>query len=204
MALGAVAEAQQAAEGFLAESGGNDPRAPRAWALLIRALEAQGQRDRVIAATQTFLAQFPKDPLAPAIQLTRGHLLLAVRQWDAARLALEAARDSGEPTVAAAALVWLGELHRSRDEHEVAIAAYLGATYLYPDTSWAARGLQGAAQSYVARQMPRQAAILLRKLTGWPGIDADLQRWARQALAQLGPVTGEDPAESLRRGAARP
>lgn len=204
MALGAVAEAQQAAEAFLAESGGNDPRAPRAWALLIRALEAQGQRDRVIAATQTFLAQFPKDPLAPAIQLTRGHLLLAVRQWDAARLALEAARDSGEPTVAAAALVWLGELHRSRDEHEVAIAAYLGATYLYPDTSWAARGLQGAAQSYVARQMPRQAAILLRKLTGWPGVDADLQRWARQALAQLGPVTGEDPAESLRRGATRP
>ena len=83
----------------------------------------------------------------------------------------------------------------------MAIAAYLGATYLYPDTSWAARGLQGAAQSYVARQMPRQAAILLRKLTGWPGVDAELQRWARQVLAQLGPVTGEDPAESLRRGA---
>jgi tetratricopeptide (TPR) repeat protein len=203
MALGATAEAQQAAEGFLAESGRSDPRAPRAWGLLIRALEAQGQRDRVIQATQTFLARFPQDPLAPAIQLTRGHLLLATRQWDAARQALEAARDSGEPAVASAAHVWLGELHRTRDEHEAAIAAYLGATYLYPDTPWAARGLQGAAQSFVARQLPRQAAILLKKLAAWPGVDADLQRWARQALAQLGPITGDDPADSLRKGATR-
>jgi tetratricopeptide (TPR) repeat protein len=204
MALGAVAEAQQAAEGFLAESAPGDPRAPRAWALLIRTLENQGQRDRVIAATAKFLAQFPNDPLAPAIRLTRGHLLLAGKEWDQARQALEAARDTGEPAVASAAQVWLGELHRVRDEHEAAIAAYLGATYLYPETPWAARGLQGAAQSYVARQMPRQAAILLRKLADWPGVDADLQRWARQALAQLGSVTGDDPAESLRKGAARP
>jgi tetratricopeptide (TPR) repeat protein len=203
MTLGVPAEAREAAEGFLAEVGRNDPRAPRAWSLLIRALEAQGQRDRVIQATQAFLASYPQDPLAPAIQLTRGHLLLATRQWDAARQALEAARDSGEPAVASAAHVWLGELHRTRDEHEAAIAAYLGATYLYPDTPWAARGLQGAAQSFVARQMPRQAAIVLKKLAVWPGVDADLQRWARQALAQLGPITGDDPADALRKGATR-
>jgi tetratricopeptide (TPR) repeat protein len=204
LALGAPAEAQQAIEAFVAETPANDSRAPRAWGLLIRAHEAQGQRDRLLTATQTFLARFPGDPLAPAVQLTRGHLLLTERQWEPARRALEAARDAGEPAVAAPAHVWLGELYRARDEHEAAIAAYLGATYLYPDTTWAARGLQGAAQSYVRRQMPREAAIVLRKLVGWSGVEPGLAQWARQALTQLAPITGEDPSQALRRGSARP
>ncbi len=204
MALGAPPEAQAALEGFLAEAPPGDPRAPRAYALLIRAHEAQGQRDRVLAATQAFLTRFPRDPLAPAIQLTRGHLLLGERQWDVAQRALEAARDAGEPAVAAPAHVWLGELHRGRDNQEAAIAAYLGATYLYPETPWAARGLQGAAQSYISRQMPREAAILLRKLVTRPGVEPALAQWAQQVLAQLGPITGDDPAQTLRKGSSKP
>lgn len=204
LALGTAPEAQRAVEGFLSEAPPGDPRAPQALALLMRAHEAQGQRGRALATADSFLAQFPKHPLAPDVQLRRGYLLLVDRQWDAAQQALEAARLADEPAVAAAAQVYLGELHRSRDEHEPAIEAFLGATYLYPDTAWAARGLQGAAQSYMSLKMFRQAAILLRKLTSRPGVDPGLQQWARQALAQLGPITGEDPAQALRKGAAKP
>lgn len=204
LALGDGAEAQRAMEGFLREASPSDARSPEALALLVRAFDLQGRRDQTLTATEAFLARFPGHPLAPAVQLTRGHLLLAERQWSAAQQALESARDTGEPAVAAAAHVWLGELHRARGAHETAIAAYLGATYLYPDTSWAARGLQGAAQSYLARQMPREASILLRKLASRPGVEPTLAQWARQALAKLGPITGEDPAQALRKGAARP
>ncbi len=204
MALGDGAQTQQALEGFLAEAPADDPRAPRALALLVQADEMQGQRDKTLAATGAFLARFPAHPLAPAVQLTRGHLLLLAQQWAAARQALEAARDAGEPPVAASAHFYLGELYRARGEHEAAIAAYLGATYLYPDAvPWAARGLQGAIQSYLARQMPREASILLRKLLGRPGVEPDLAQWARRALTQLGPLTGEDPSQVLRKGSAR-
>ena len=121
------------------------------------------------------------------------------RDWEAAQQAFVAARDQGEPAVAAPAQFWLGEVLRTRDDHEAAIAAYLGATYLYPGTPWAARGLQGAAQSYLSRRMPREAAILLRKLTVAPGVEPALAQWARQVLAQLGPATGVDPTETLRK-----
>jgi tetratricopeptide (TPR) repeat protein len=205
LALGDGLEAERALDGFLREAPADDPRGPRALALMIRAQDVQGRRDRAVAAADTFLARFPAHPLAPAIQLTRGHYLVIAQQWDAARQALEAARDTGEPAVAAPAHVYLGELHRARGEHEAAIAAYLGATYLYPESPpWAARGLQGAIQSYLARQMPREASILLKKLVTRPGVEPDLTQWARRALTQLGPITGEDPSEVLRKGPARP
>jgi tetratricopeptide (TPR) repeat protein len=204
MALGDGPETQRALEGFLAEAPADDPRAARALALLVQAHEMQGQRDKMLAATEAFLARFPNDPLAPGMQLTHGHLLLIAQQWSAAQQALEAARDTGEPPVAASAHFYLGELHRARGEHEAALVAYLGATYLYPDTvPWAARGLQGAIQSYLARQKPREASILLRKLLARPGVEPNLAQWARRALTQLGPITGEDPAQALRKGAAR-
>jgi hypothetical protein len=106
--------------------------------------------------------------------------------------------------VAASAHFYLGELHRSRTQYETATTEYLAAAYVYADTMpWATRGLQGAVQSYLARQMPREASILLRKLLSRPGVEPDLAQWARWALAQLGPITGEDPAQVLRKGAAR-
>ena len=147
------------------------------------------------------LQRSPADPFAPAVQLARGELLVEERRWDAARQALEAARDRGEADVAAPAHFWLGEALRHGGDHEGAIEAYLGATYLYADTPWAARGLQGAAQSYVARRMPREATIVLRKLATLPGVEPALAQWARQALAQLGPVAGPEPMERLRKGA---
>ncbi len=204
LALADTAETQRALEGFLNEAPADDPRAPRALALLVQAHEMQGQRDRVLAAAETFLARFPAHPLAPAMQLKRGHLLLIAQQWSAAQQALEAARDAGEPPVAASALYYLGELHRSRGELEAAVAAYLGATYVYPDTvPWAARGLQGAVQSYLARQMPREASILLKRLLSRPGLEPDVATWARDRLTRLGPITGEDPSQVLRKGATR-
>jgi hypothetical protein len=103
--------------------------------------------------------------------------------------------------VAAAAHVGLGEALRARNDPEGAVAAYLGATYLYPDTPWAVRGLQGAAQTYLDRKMPRDAAIVLRKLLAAPGVDQAVAQWARQALAQLGPVTPEPPSEAFGKGA---
>lgn len=204
LGLGDAAEALSAVEGFLRDAAPGDPRTPRAYALLVQAHEAQAQRDGAIRATEAFLARFPRDPLAPSIHLRRGYLLLVEHRWEPAQQALEAAVDTGDAAVAAPAHVWLGELHRLRGEHEGAIAAYLGATYLYPDTPWAARGLQGAAQSYMGRQMPREAAILLKKLAARPGVEPALAQWAQQALTQLGPILGENPAEVLRKGAARP
>ena len=196
-------EAQRAAEGFLQESGA-DPRAPRAQALLVQAYQAQGQRARALEAAETFLTRFPSDPMAPALELTRGQLLVEERRWDVAERAFEAAREHGEPAVAAPAQFWLGEALRARGDFEGAIVAYLGATYLYPGTPWAARGLQGAAQAYVSRRMLREAGILLRKLVATPDAEPALVQWARTALAQLGPTAGQDPSDSLKRGAARP
>ncbi len=204
LGLGDAPEALSTLEGFLRDAVPGDPRTPRAYALLVQAQEAAGQPEAAVRTSEAFLSRYPRDPLAPSIQLRRGYLLLVAQQWEPAQQALEAAVDTGDAAVAASAHVWLGELLRLRGEHEPAIAAYLGATYLYPDSPWAARGLQGAAQSYMSLQKPREAAILLRKLAARQGVEPALAQWARQALTQLGPILGEDPAEVLRKGAARP
>ncbi|MGH7267377.1 MAG: tetratricopeptide repeat protein, partial [Candidatus Rokuibacteriota bacterium] len=187
-------------ESFLGEARSDEPDAPRALALLVRAHEMQGQRGQALAAAETFLARYPRHALASELQLRRGYILLLEQKYPAAQPALEAARDTGEPAVAAPAHVYLGELHRAAGDHETAVAAYLGATYLYGDTLWAARGLQGAAQSYLSQNRPREAGIVLRKLAARDGLEPAMRDWARQALATLGPVTGEDPGQALRKG----
>ena len=193
LAAGDGGEAQRAAEGFLREVPAGDPRAVRANLVLVRALEAQGQGDRALAAIDGFLRQFPNDTATPGLELRRGQLLAGSRRWDAAQQAFEVARGADDPAVAAEAEFWLGEALRARGDHEAAISAYLGATYGYPASSWAARGLQGAAQAYVARQMDREAGIVLRKLAGRPGIDPALAQWARDSLARLGPAAAPSP-----------
>jgi tetratricopeptide (TPR) repeat protein len=169
----------------------------------MRAYDSQGQRDRTLAMTDAFLARYPQHAQVPDVQLRRGYLLLITQQWDAARQALEVAREGGESPVAAPAHVYLGQLHLNRGEGDAALSEYLAAAYVYPDTSWAARGLQGAIQAYLARQMPREALALLKKLQARPGLDPELAKWAREGLARLGPVTGEDPAQVLRKGVVR-
>jgi tetratricopeptide (TPR) repeat protein len=188
LAAGDPVEAQRAAEGFLRDVPATDPRAARAHLLLVRALEAQGQKDRALTAMESFLRQFPRDAATSGLELHRGRLFAGAQRWDAAQQAFEVARRADDPAVAAEAEFWLGEALRSRGDHEAAIGAYLGATYAYPDSPWAARGLQGAAQAYVARQMMREAAIVLRKLAARPGVDAALAQWARDSLARLGPA----------------
>jgi tetratricopeptide (TPR) repeat protein len=202
-ALRDVPETQRALEGFLAEAPPAHPRAAEALLLLMRAYDSQGQRDRTLAMTDAFLARYPQHAQVPDVQLRRGYLLLITQQWDSARQALEVAREGGEPAVAAPAHVYLGQLYLNRGEGEAALSEYLAAAYVYPDTSWAARGLQGAVQTYLARQMPREALALLKKLQARPGLDPELARWAREGLARLGPVTGEDPAQVLRKGVVR-
>jgi tetratricopeptide (TPR) repeat protein len=203
-ALRDVPEAQRALEGFLAEAPPQHPRAAEALLLLVQAYDAKGQRDRTLALTDDFLARYPQHARVPDIQLRRGYLLLITQQWDGARQALEAARDAGEPAVAAAAHVYLGQLHLSRGEHEPALSEYLAAAYVYADAApWSARGLQGAVQTYLTLQMPREALGLLKKLQGRPGLEPEVAQWARDRLARLGPVTGEDPAQVLRKGATR-
>jgi tetratricopeptide (TPR) repeat protein len=185
-------EAQRGAEGFLRDASA-DPRAPRAYAILARAQEEQGQKDGALQTLDAFLARFPQDPAAPAFQLSRGQLLLDGRRADEAARALEAAREAADPAVAAAAQFWLGEALRTRGDMEAATSAYLTATYVYPDSSWAARGLQGAALAYVSRQMPREAGIVLRKLAARPGTDPALVQWARESLARLGAAGADAP-----------
>ena len=202
LAAGDGGEAQRAVEGFLREVPAGDPRAVQGHLILVRALEAQGQRDRAVAAIEGFLRQFPRDAASPGLELQRGRLLYGARRWDAAQQSFESARRAEDPAVAAEAEFWLGEALRARGEHEAAIGAYLAATYAYPDSSWAARGLQGAAQAYVARQMPRDAAIALRKLAARPGVDLALAQWAREALASLGAGASAGPPAPA--GAAPP
>jgi tetratricopeptide (TPR) repeat protein len=201
LATGDFREAQRAAEGFLQEAPA-DPRVLAAQLLLLRAYQGQGQRGRALEVAGSLLARFPGDPAVPAIRLLQGQVLIEERRWDAAQEALQAARDLGDPTVAAPAQFWLGEALRARGDVEAAIAAYLGATYLYPESPWAARGLQGAAQAYVSRRMLREAGILLRKLVGLSEAEPALVQWARTALAQLGPAAAE--AEGARPGSPRP
>jgi tetratricopeptide (TPR) repeat protein len=197
LAAGDGGEAQRAAEGFLREMPESDPRAVRAHLLLVRALEIQGQGDRALTVIDGFLRRYPRDAATPGLELRRGQLLAGARRWEAAQQAFEVARRADDPAVAAEAEFWLGEALRARGEHEAAIGAYLGATYAYPESAWAARGLQGAAQSYVARQMPREAAIVLRKLAGRPGVDPALAQWARESLSRLGPIPAETPTSIL-------
>jgi tetratricopeptide (TPR) repeat protein len=188
------AEAQRSAEGFLREVPAGDPRAARAHLILVRALQAQGQPDRALAAMEGFLRQFPRDAATPALELSRGQLLAGAQRWDAAQQAFEAARLADDPAVAAEAEFRLGETLRARGDYEGAIGAYLSATYAYGEQPvWAAQGLQGAAQAYVARQMPREAAIMLRKLAALPGVDAALAQWARDSLARLGAAANPGP-----------
>jgi tetratricopeptide (TPR) repeat protein len=202
LAAGDSSEAQSAAEGFLREVPAGDPRAVRANLVLVRALETEGQGERALAAIDGFLRQFPKDAASPGLELRRGQLLAGARRWDAAQKAFEVARGADDPAVAAEAEFWLGEALRARGDHEGAISAYLGATYAYPESSWAARGLQGAAQAYVARQMDREAGIVLRKLAARPGVDPALAQWARDSLARLGP--GAAPAPTAPASGATP
>ena len=193
LAAGDGAEAQRAAEGFLREVPADDPRAVRAHLLLVRALEAQGQGDRALTAIDAFLRQFPRDAAGPGLELRRGQLLAGAKRWDAAQQAFEVARRADDSRLAAEAEFWLGEALRARGDYEAAIGAYLGATYAYADSPWAARGLQGAAQAYVARQMDREAGIVLRKLAARPGVDPALAQWARDSLARLGPAANPVP-----------
>jgi tetratricopeptide (TPR) repeat protein len=137
----------------------------------------------VLSAVEAFLARFPADPGAPALELKRGEILLAQRRWDPATQALRAARNGEDAGAAARAHVSLGELFRARGEHEAAVLEYLGAMYLYPGTSAAALGMKGAAQSYAALQRPGDARIVLEKLAAQP--DAALARWAREELGRL-------------------
>jgi len=41
--------------------------------------------------------------------------------------------------------------------------------------------------------MPREAAIVLRKLAALPGVDAALAQWARDSLARLGAAANPGP-----------
>ncbi|HEY7141614.1 MAG TPA: tetratricopeptide repeat protein [Methylomirabilota bacterium] len=201
LAAGDAGEAQRAAEGFLRDAPAGDPRAVRANLILVRAFQAQGQPDRALATMDGFLRQYPGDAATPRLQLSRGQLLAGTQRWDAARQAFETARRADDPGVAAEAEFRLGELFRARGDNESAIEAYLSATYAYGDQPvWAAQGLQGAAQAYVARQMPREAGIVLRKLAARPGVDPALAQWARDSLSRLGPAAS--PSVSTPGGAA--
>lgn len=206
LTLGRPVEAREALAGFLEEAAPHDGRLPWVYDQLIRVHEMEGRPDRVLATLETFVARFPDESSTPAKQLRRGELLLQERRWDAAQQALEAARDSGEPSVAPRAHLRLGEFLRARGDHEAAIEHYLGATYLYPDTSWAALGLQGAAQGYLILKMPREARIVLEKLTARSGLDPGLAQWAREELNRFAPpkpVT-VPPARALRSGTKKP
>jgi tetratricopeptide (TPR) repeat protein len=204
LAAGDGGEAQRAAEGFLREAPAGDPRAARANLVMVRALEAQGQKDRALTAIDTFLRQFPRDAATPGLELRRGQLLAEAKRWDAAQQAFEVARRADDSRLAAEAEFWLGEALRARGDYEGAIGAYLGATYAYPESPWAARGLQGAAQAYVARQMDREAGIVLRKLAARPGVDPALAQWARDSLARLGPAASPAPPPGRPGPAAKP
>ena len=144
-------------------------------------------------ALEGFLMEAPADdPRVPWAELRRGELLLRAQRWDVAQEAFEAARASGLPG-APEAHIRLGDLHRVRGEWDQAVEDYIGATYLYPATPWAALGLQGAARSYLDRGMTREAGILLEKLVRRPGTDPQLTRWARDELARLAPAAPARP-----------
>jgi tetratricopeptide (TPR) repeat protein len=199
LALGDAADAQRAAEAFLREAPAGDPRIPTAFARLVRIHEAQGRHGLALRTAESFLARFPDEPLGPRVELVRGRLLVAEGRWESAQRSLEAARDRGEPEVAAEAHFWLGETLRARGDLGAATAVYLGASRLYPQTMWAARGLQGAARSYLDRGMPAEAAALLREITVQPAAEPALVDWARDGLRRLGAEPPPEARDHIRR-----
>jgi tetratricopeptide (TPR) repeat protein len=157
-----------------------------------------------LEALDGFLEEAPvDDPRLPGVELQRGELLLSAQRWEAARDALEVARASGMPTVAPQAHVRLGDLARTRADYDQAVEDYLGATYLYPATPWAALGLKGAARSYLDRRMTREGRILLDKLARWPGVDPQLARWAKEELAKLPGAPGRSRPSTPTRSTSR-
>ena len=189
------AEAQRAAEGFLRDVPASDPRAARAHLILVRALQAQGQPDRALTAMDSFLRQFPRDAATPALELSRGQLLAGAQRWDAAQTGVRGGPARGRSRRGGGGRVQARRGAPRARRLRGAIGAYLSATYAYGDQpAWAARGLQGAAQSYVARQMLREAGIVLRKLAARPGVDPALVQWARDSLSRLGPARESGPA----------
>ena len=186
LALKDAPDAQRATEAFLRQAPGGDPRIPTAFARLVRIHEMQGREGLAIRTSDAFLGRFPNDANTPYVELIRGRLLVAAGRWEAAQLSLESARARGEPQIAAEAYFRLGEAFRARGETDAAIAAYLGASTHYPETIWAARGLEGAARSYLARNMTREAVVLLRELAVQPAAEPALAEWARDGLRRLG------------------
>jgi TolA-binding protein len=197
LALGDPAAAQRAAEGFLREAPAGDARIPAASVLVLRSHAAQGRHGLTLRSAESFLARFPDDPLAPFVELVRGRLLVSEGRWEAAQPALEAARARGAPQVAAEAQFWLGETLRARGDLDGAIAAYLEASRRYPETMWAARGLQGAARSYLARSRPAEAVALLREITVQPAAEPALVDWAHDGLRRLGAEPVPDARDRL-------
>ena len=195
LALRAAPDAQRAAETFLREAPGGDPRIPTTFARLVRIHEMQGREGLAIRASDAFLGRFPTDVNAPYVELIRGRLLVAAGRWEAAQRSLESARARGEPEIAAEACFWLGEALRARGETDAAVAAYLGASTHYPGTTWAARGLEGAARSYLARNMTREAVTVLRELAVQPAAEPALAEWARDGLRRLGADPDRGPSK---------
>jgi len=180
-ALGDHELAARALEAFVAANPG-DPRLAQTLVLLIESQEASGRKDQAVATAEAFLSRFGDHDLAPTVQLRRGQLLLEARTWTPAREALEAALQGDEPTAAHAQYL-LGELHREAGEPERAVAAYMAAAYLYPETAWGPRALLGAAESYLALGRAREAEVVLKKLMARPDLPPELARRAGQALA---------------------
>jgi tetratricopeptide (TPR) repeat protein len=192
LALGDPAGSQRAAEAFLREAPAGDPRIPTTFARIVRIHEVQGRHGLALRTAESFLVRFPDESLVPYVELARGRLLVAEGKWESAQRSLEVARNRGEPQVAAEAHFWLGETFWVRGDLDAAIAAYLGASRRYPQTKWAARGLQGAARSYLVRGMPAEAAIMLREITVQAAAEPALVEWARDGLQRLGvePIPG--------------
>jgi tetratricopeptide (TPR) repeat protein len=199
--IGRSHDAREALGRFIDEAPAADARLPWAYQQLARLYEAEGQRERVLATVDAFLARFPGHPGAPAMRLRRGEILMAAQRWEVAQEALEAARDGHDPAVSAQAHVRLGELHRARGDDDHAVEEYLAAIYLYPATRSAALGLQGAAQSYAQRGRPQDARIVLEKLAAHGGADARLVQWARDELRRLPRAPAPDPEPAPRPGA---
>jgi tetratricopeptide (TPR) repeat protein len=205
VALGAPREAREALEAFVREADPGDARLPSVYEQLIAVHEREGDRARVLAVLEAFLTRFPDNPSVPAKTLQRGMLLLAAQRPDDARKALETARDSGEPSVAPQAYVRLGEFFRDRKDPETAIEHFLSAAYLFPDTTWATLGLEGAARAYLALHKPREGRIVLGKLLARRGLSPALAQWAQAELGGGGPPVASPGAPARpRRPAASP
>jgi tetratricopeptide (TPR) repeat protein len=202
LGLGEADGAQRAVEAFLRESKGADPRSPAAFALLVPIYEMQGRHGLALRTAESFLTRFPNAPATPYVAMIRGRLLVADGQWEAAQRSLVSARASEDPMVRAEAIYWSGEALRARGEIEGALAAYLEVRASYPGTRWAARGLQGAAQSYLARNEPGEAILVLRELVSQPAAEPALVEWARDGLRRLGDASAPSAQPRVPRSTA--